>query len=75
MTLLAQTPRYVAQRAVDLVSFRLNQYSVVSKENATELLGDDLTDLMSDPIKSKGPGSNTIYSWNVVDYLERKLRR
>ena len=46
------------------------QYSCVTKCDAQKLLGDKtFAVLLADKIRGVGPTEDTIYSWNVVDFL------
>lgn len=58
-----------AQKLVDTVKFRSEQYSVVTVYIAQRELGDRYELLRTDPIRNKGPSYGLIYSWNLVDYL------
>lgn len=46
-----------------------NQYKVINHDNAKFLLNDTFYLLLNDPIRKNGPSNNTIYYYNVVDYL------
>lgn len=62
--------REAAQKLVDTVTIKINQYSAVSAEDCYKLL--DLytfNRLCNDPIRRLGPVPNTFYPWNVVDAL------
>jgi hypothetical protein len=39
---------------------------------AQKLLGSRFQMLIDDPLRSKGPTPDTIYPWNIVDYLSNK---
>lgn len=60
-----------AQAAVDAATIKVDQFSAVLKSEAATLLGEArYTSLMADRLRSAGPNAETIYSWNVVDYLD-----
>lgn len=49
------------------------KYQVVSRADAKMLLGDDLYDrLLHDRIRNAGPSPDSLYPWNVVDYLQNE---
>jgi len=51
-----------------------SKYSCVSYTNCTFLLGRlRFEALLADPIRKHGPTKDTVYSWNVVDYLCREV--
>lgn len=51
-----------------------NRYSCVSYTNCTFLLGRlRFEALLADPIRRYGPTPDTVYSWNVVDYLCKEI--
>jgi hypothetical protein len=59
-----------AHRMVDPVTILIAEtYQAVSMEDAAELLGDRLAMLLDDPVRKHGPTPDTIYPWNIVDYL------
>lgn len=50
-------------------TFMHNQYKAVSFYSCRQILGDRLDLLLADPIRGKGPTVDTIYPWNVIDYM------
>lgn len=44
-------------------------FSSVSREFAQYVLGSRYKRLLLDPIRNQGPTPDTLYPWNVVDYL------
>ena len=65
--------REEAQRRVDGHTFLFNGIKGVSLYSCGQLLGDRLDLLLADPIRNKGPTiGETIYPWNVVDYLSNE---
>lgn len=68
--------REEAQRVVDGMTFRTDKnFAAVTHSGARLLLGDERFDLMmNDKIKCKGPTADTVYPWNVVDYMTIGLR-
>jgi hypothetical protein len=63
-------PRLVAQETVDAVTFKVEQYSAVSFEDCLRLLGSvRFLAMRADPIRRLGPVAETVYPWNLVDYM------
>jgi hypothetical protein len=54
--------------------FNVEQYQSVSRNDVLEMLGEELygNKLLRDPIRNLGPTRETIYPWNVIDYLQIK---
>lgn len=52
--------------------FRIDQYRAVSHASCVELLGETFAVLLRDPIRKLGPTKDTVYPWNVIDYLVLK---
>lgn len=49
---------------------KIGPYSVVSADNAIELLGEDrFLALTKDRLRSASPKNGYFYYWNVVDYV------
>ena len=64
--------REYAQRLVDAVTDRRSQYAAVTRDDALDLLGGDRMDiLLTDKVRNLGPTADTLYPWNVVDYLSQ----
>lgn len=62
--------RAEAQKIVDTYVFKVEQYRAVSHMDALKLLGENrFGRLMDDAIRGVGPTKDTIYPWNVVDYM------
>ena len=62
--------RPVAQQMVDAVTISVAQYKAVGFCDCLQLLGPErFLTLRSDPIRRLGPKSETVYPWNVIDYL------
>jgi hypothetical protein len=62
--------REQAQKIVDEHIFYVGDCKAVSFESCRVLLGADrFLMLLGDPIRNKGPQAQTVYPWNVVDYL------
>jgi len=49
--------------------FKVGQYRAVSYYLCGQFLGDRFDMLLADPIRNKGPIPETVYPWNLVDYL------
>ena len=65
-----QELRSEASAMVDAVAILVGPYKGVGLEQVESLLGvDRTTRLLADPIRRLGPNTETVYSWNVVDYL------
>ena len=48
----------------------VKQYQAVPKTVAFQILGDErYLRLMADKIRNLGPNEETVYPWNVVDYV------
>ena len=63
-------PRSEAQAIVDAVTFMVEQFKAVDFSDCIRLLGPERFLLLrSDPIRRLGPKSETVYPWNLVDYL------
>ena len=62
--------REQAQKIVDERTFYVGHCKAVSFESCRLLLGADrFLMLLDDPIRNKGPQAQTVYPWNLVDYL------
>lgn len=46
-----------------------NQFQAVSFDSCRQILGDRFDLIRADPIRGKGPTADTIYPWNVIDYM------
>lgn len=69
-------PRPVAQQCVDAVTFKVEQYSAVSFDDCLRLLGTiRFLAMRSDPIRRLGPVAETVYPWNLVDYMSSENPR
>jgi hypothetical protein len=63
-------PRPKAQTIVDAVTISVEQYKAVDFGVCIRLLGPErFLMLRADPIRRLGPKVETVYPWNVVDYL------
>lgn len=63
-------PRSEAQAIVDAVTFSVDQFKAVDFFDCLRLLGPErFLMLRSDPIRRLGPRTETVYPWNLVDYL------
>jgi len=61
-----------AQKIVDEVTIKVNQFKAVSLEDCLRLLETQKFLLLrQDPIRRAGPSKETVYPWNVVDYLQK----
>jgi hypothetical protein len=59
-----------AWKEVDTNTGYVNNLKAVSIDACRKLLGPErLLMLLSDPIRSTGPNEDSVYPWNVVDYL------
>ncbi len=64
--------RAEAVRVVDEYVRQFQQYKYVPWHIAVELLGNARAQrLLRDPIRRLGPAKDTVYPWNVVDYLQQ----
>ena len=64
--------RAIAADEVQLATVEVNGYQAVDKLDALRLLGEErLAELLADKIRCLGPTKDTIYPWNVIDYLTR----
>ena len=54
---------------VDAVTIHVQQFAAVPMASVRSLLGERTTLLQDDPIRRCGPTSDTVYPWNIVDYL------
>lgn len=62
--------RSEAQSVVDSVTFMVDQFKAVDFADCIRLLGPErFLMLRSDPIRRLGPRPETVYPWNLVDYL------
>lgn len=65
------------KEALDIVKpfiVKHNQYTVVSRMDTKSLIGSDKYDiLLKDKIRNLGPSSDSIYYWNVVDYVQSSV--
>jgi len=64
--------RHEANAIVEQIAFRVDQYAAVSWLGAQLLLGEHVHELANDPIRCCGPTINSVYPWNVADYLVRE---
>jgi hypothetical protein len=59
--------------AVSIYSTQIRGYAAVRHADAKALLGDEwFAKLMADKIRRLGPTDNSVYPWNVTDYLQMK---
>ena len=65
-------PRDKAQVLVNSITFKVKQFKAVSKEDCRRLLGERYQLLVQDRIRNLGPDKDTIYPWNLVDYLSNE---
>jgi len=66
----AVVPRPEAQEMVNAVTIHMSQCHAVSFDDCEKLLGKtQFAKLKADPIRRLGPVPETVYPWNVVDYL------
>ncbi len=59
-------------QAAEIVSchtFMHEQYKAVSFYSCHQLLGDRFDLLLKDQVRNKGPTAESIYPWNVIDYM------
>jgi len=56
-------------------TFMHEQYQAVSYDSCRQIIGDRIDLLLSDPIRCKGPTKETVYPWNLVDYMIHKNPR
>lgn len=62
--------RVEAQIAVDNVTYHVGVFAAVSHKDCLRLLGESRFSLLvADPVRNLGPVPQTVYPWNVVDYL------
>ena len=62
-----------AEKIVAPLIQQIGQYQAVSLAAARQLLGDELFEsLASDKVRGCGPTRETIYPWNVADYVQLK---
>lgn len=50
-------------------TFMHKQYKAVTFYSCKQILGDRFDLLLADPIRRLGPTAESIYPWNVVDYM------
>ncbi len=50
-------------------TFQHGEYQAVSFYSCHQILGDRFDLLRADPVRGKGPTPDTIYPWNVIDYM------
>jgi hypothetical protein len=63
-------PRQAAQDRVKSITFKAGVFSAVGFSECLELLGPErFLMLRSDPIRRLGPEKETVYPWNLVDYM------
>lgn len=70
--------RLTREQATECVSrheFRIDQYRAVPRSLAKKLLGLRYELLLIDPIRNIGPTKETVYPWNVIDYLSEQYPR
>lgn len=68
--------REKAQQIVLPYIKQYEQYHCLSLEDARTILGPTYFDIMmADKVKNLGPIKNTIYYWNVIDYLTISLQK
>ena len=62
--------REQAQKRVNESTFFVGKLKAVSLESCRVMLGSDrFAMLIADAIRNKGPMAQTVYPWNLVDYL------
>jgi hypothetical protein len=61
--------RTTATEIVFALTYKTRGIKAVSMPDCQKLLGDRLGLLLSDQIRNKGPDKDSVYPWNVVDYL------
>ncbi len=58
------------QLVVDEYTFYVGRYMAVKHDDALQMLGEKVFALMmSDKVRCHGPTVDTVFPWNVVDYL------
>jgi hypothetical protein len=68
--------RAECERIVAAHTTRVEQYAAVSRDDARRLLGDDVyAKLTADRIRNLGPSPETLYPWNVADFLQHKIQK
>ena len=52
---------------------QINQYQAIPYDSVKQLLGEEtFATLLADKVRGCGPTRDTIYPWNVIDYLQLK---
>jgi hypothetical protein len=62
--------KYSSEDPIPRATHKVNGYSAITHDDAKSILGELLFErMLADKVKGIGPTPDTVYPWNVRDYL------